>query len=82
VRKVKRHRPAGRFAGPLNIYLHPNIGIRLTPTWRKIDDNEIRNYDGSLANTLTYFAARIGYRSIRAGGEVLQGPYAGFSMYY
>jgi hypothetical protein len=67
---------------PINIYPHPNLNIRLVPTWSDIHGNGVGDYDGSVAYVHKYFSLRFGFQRIQTHDEVLQGPYAGFSIHY
>jgi hypothetical protein len=67
---------------PINIYPHPNLNIRLVPTWSAINGNGIGDYDGSIAYVRKYFSLRLGYERIQTGDAVLKGPYAGVSLHY
>jgi hypothetical protein len=67
---------------PVNIYPHPNVNVRLVPTWSGINGNGIDDYDVSIAYVRKYFSLRLGYEWLEAGGDVLQGPYSGFSIFY
>lgn len=67
---------------PININPHPNVNIRLVPTWSDIHDNGIGDYDGSIAYVYKSFSLRLGYERVQTHDEVLQGPYAGISLQY
>lgn len=67
---------------PINVYPHPDLGLRLAPSWSWINGNPINDLDGSVAYVRKYFSVRVGYRRIQSHGEVLRGPYAGASLHY
>ncbi|MBI5885563.1 MAG: hypothetical protein HZB85_03155 [Deltaproteobacteria bacterium] len=67
---------------PMNFYPHENICIRFAPTWNWINGNQVSDYDGSIAYINEFYSIRAGYRRMKAGEEVLDGPYFGMSYHY
>ncbi|MBF0398487.1 MAG: hypothetical protein HQK78_17055 [Desulfobacterales bacterium] len=78
----EKHNSGLSFTFPINIYPNSNLNIRVVPVWSVINGNGIEDYDGSLAYVSKYFSLRLGYRRIQAHENVLEGPYAGFSIHY
>lgn len=70
------------FTMPVNICAHPKISIRFVPTWNFINKNTLSNYDASIAYVFKYYSLRLGYEKFLSNGEVIQGPYAGFSIHF
>lgn len=55
-----------------------NIGVEFKPAWT----NSINDYDLGFFYDFRYMSIKTGYRWLSAGGESLNGPYAGITLYY
>lgn len=67
---------------PLNVYPIRYLGLRFVPTWSWIAGNTISDYDLAASFVYRYCSLRIGYRWLLVGGETIDGPYFGVSVYY
>ncbi len=67
---------------PVTISPHPNVSLRFVPTWSNINGNDIADFCGSVSYVHKFISLSLGYERIEAAEEVLQGPFAGVSLYY
>lgn len=72
------------FSFTVPVLFQPNeiIGIELRPAWTQISGNGIADYDIALLFGWRYISFRMGYKSLRAPGASLNGPYIGVSLRY
>jgi hypothetical protein len=80
--KGQRRNSGSSVTLPIGIYPYKRLGFNFTPTWSRIDETEVHEYDGSLSFVLRYFSLRLGYRHLKARKESLAGPYLGLSGHY
>ena len=65
---------------PLNAKFNDWLGAEFRPTWSKVNDNDVDEYDLSVLLGKKYANLKVGYRWIKANDESLNGPYAGISV--
>ena len=72
------------FSFTLPVLIHPSkhLGFECRPTWSKINNNSIRDIDIAILTGTDYVSLKAGYRSLRTGGENIEGPYVGISIRY
>lgn len=68
----------GTFSLPIAVMLGDNVSLEFRPTW----SNNLDDYEGAVHVGGRYGSLKLGYRSLSTNGAVLNGPFAGFSLYY
>ncbi len=63
---------------PVKLVVSENVALELRPTWADTMDD----YEIALNWGRPYGSLKVGYRSLVAAGTSLNGPFAGFSLYY
>jgi hypothetical protein len=63
---------------PVRIIVSEGVALELRPTWA----NTMDDYELALHWKYQFGSLKIGYRSLISSGEALNGPFAGFSLYY
>ncbi len=68
----------GAFSLPIVIMLGDNVALEFRPTWSHTMDD----YEGVVHVGGQFGSLNLGYRYLSTSGAVLNGPFAGFSLYY
>ncbi len=68
----------GTFSLPITVMLGDNVALEFRPTWSHTMDD----YEGAIHLGGRFGSVKLGYRYLSTSGAVLNGPFAGFSLYY
>ncbi len=68
----------GTFSLPITVMLGNNVSLEFRPTWA----SNLDDYEGAVHVGGRYGSFKLGYRYLSTVGAVLNGPFAGFSLYY
>jgi hypothetical protein len=65
---------------PFLIHPTPFFGLEFRPTWSRIYDHPVGDYDIGIVAGPRFFSFRAGYRWLATEEEVIDGPYLGFTL--
>lgn len=67
---------------PILIYPVKHFGIEVRPAWSSINNVNVGDFDVALVGSRRFVSVRGGYRRLKAGSQVLDGPQAGVSVHW
>ncbi len=70
------------FTTPIQFYPIKHLGFEFRPAWSTINNVNIGDYDVALVGSWRFVSVRGGYRRLKAGSQVLDGPQAGLSLHW